>query len=258
MRVNGIDCPEIGQPFGKNAKQYASGADLRASRHCDRLRPRPVRQNDRRRPSRGRQDAQQGDGRSGARVAVSEALEGQSARGARERRRGLRSGACGRDARPVAPWNWRKASREKSAARAAGESSVAAARDRSAARGVSEYAIMRAERLPGGGVPCGEVDGMEGYSREPRLLDQVHIAIRARHYSWRTEKAYTWLDQALHYFPRQATSRDSRRARDHVVSLDARDARQGQRLDAESGAQRDPLSLSGRARQRSSTGSTAS
>ncbi len=35
---------------------------------------------------------------------------------------------------------------------------------------------------------------MEGYSREPRLLDQVHIAIRARHYSRRTEKSYVgWI-----------------------------------------------------------------
>ncbi|MFA4948128.1 MAG: integron integrase [Candidatus Krumholzibacteriia bacterium] len=35
---------------------------------------------------------------------------------------------------------------------------------------------------------------MEGYSREPRLLDQVHIALRARHYSRRTEKSYVrWI-----------------------------------------------------------------
>jgi integron integrase len=35
---------------------------------------------------------------------------------------------------------------------------------------------------------------MEGYFREPRLLDQVHIAIRARHYSRRTEKSYVrWI-----------------------------------------------------------------
>jgi integron integrase len=35
---------------------------------------------------------------------------------------------------------------------------------------------------------------MEGYSREPRLLDQVHVAIRARHYSRRTEKSYVrWI-----------------------------------------------------------------
>ena len=39
---------------------------------------------------------------------------------------------------------------------------------------------------------------MEGYSREPRLLDQVHTAIRARHYSWRTEKAYTgWIKRFI-------------------------------------------------------------
>lgn len=35
---------------------------------------------------------------------------------------------------------------------------------------------------------------MEGYSREPRLLDQVHIALRARHYSRRTERSYVrWI-----------------------------------------------------------------
>lgn len=35
---------------------------------------------------------------------------------------------------------------------------------------------------------------MREYSREPKLLDQVHIAIRARHFSWRTEKAYmSWI-----------------------------------------------------------------
>jgi integron integrase len=35
---------------------------------------------------------------------------------------------------------------------------------------------------------------MEGYSREPKLLDQVHVALRARHYSRRTEKSYVrWI-----------------------------------------------------------------
>jgi integron integrase len=39
---------------------------------------------------------------------------------------------------------------------------------------------------------------MEAYSREPKLLDQVHIAIRARHYSWRTEKAYIgWIKRFI-------------------------------------------------------------
>jgi integron integrase len=39
---------------------------------------------------------------------------------------------------------------------------------------------------------------MEGFSREPRLLDQVHIAIRARHFSWRTEKAYIgWIKRFI-------------------------------------------------------------
>jgi len=35
---------------------------------------------------------------------------------------------------------------------------------------------------------------MEAVSREPKLLDQVHVAIRARHYSRRTEKSYVrWI-----------------------------------------------------------------
>jgi len=35
---------------------------------------------------------------------------------------------------------------------------------------------------------------MEGYSREPRLLDQAHAALRAHHYSRRTEKSYVrWI-----------------------------------------------------------------
>ncbi len=39
---------------------------------------------------------------------------------------------------------------------------------------------------------------MEAYTREPRLLDQVHIAIRARHFSWRTEKAYIgWIKRFI-------------------------------------------------------------
>ena len=39
---------------------------------------------------------------------------------------------------------------------------------------------------------------MEGYSREPKLLDQVHIAIRARHFSWRTERAYVgWIKRFI-------------------------------------------------------------
>jgi len=39
---------------------------------------------------------------------------------------------------------------------------------------------------------------MEGLSREPRLLDRVHVAIRARHFSWRTEKAYTgWIKRFI-------------------------------------------------------------
>lgn len=39
---------------------------------------------------------------------------------------------------------------------------------------------------------------METGYREPKLLDRVHIAIRARHYSWRTEKAYIgWIKRFI-------------------------------------------------------------
>jgi integron integrase len=39
---------------------------------------------------------------------------------------------------------------------------------------------------------------MEAERPEPRLLDQVHRAIRARHFSWRTEKAYThWIKRFI-------------------------------------------------------------
>lgn len=39
---------------------------------------------------------------------------------------------------------------------------------------------------------------METGCREPKLLDRVHIAIRARHYSWRTERAYIgWIKRFI-------------------------------------------------------------
>jgi len=39
---------------------------------------------------------------------------------------------------------------------------------------------------------------MEAERREPKLLDQVHRAIRARHFSWRTEKAYIgWIKRFI-------------------------------------------------------------
>jgi len=38
------------------------------------------------------------------------------------------------------------------------------------------------------------------HCQAPRLLDQVHIAIRARHFSWRTEKAYIgWIKRFIHF-----------------------------------------------------------
>ena len=38
---------------------------------------------------------------------------------------------------------------------------------------------------------------------KPRLLDRVRVAIRARHYSRRTEKALRRVDPPLHLLPRQ-------------------------------------------------------
>lgn len=35
---------------------------------------------------------------------------------------------------------------------------------------------------------------------EPRLLDQVRIAVRRRHYSYRTEQAYVhWIRRFIHF-----------------------------------------------------------
>jgi integron integrase len=41
---------------------------------------------------------------------------------------------------------------------------------------------------------------MEAERREPKLLDQVHSAIRARHFSWRTERAYIgWIKRFIFF-----------------------------------------------------------
>jgi endonuclease YncB( thermonuclease family) len=117
VRVNGIDCPEMGQPFGKNAKQYASGLIFG--------RVVTVSVFGRDRYGRTIGDAALADGRILSKEMVRAgmawqywqyskdkdlaALEAE----ARSSKRGLWA-----DARPVAPWDWRKASREKSAARA--------------------------------------------------------------------------------------------------------------------------------------------
>lgn len=45
---------------------------------------------------------------------------------------------------------------------------------------------------------------METGYRGPKLLDQVHIAIRARHFSWRTEKAYIgWIKRFIIFHGRR-------------------------------------------------------
>jgi micrococcal nuclease len=120
VRVNGIDSPEMGQPFGKNAKQYASGMIFG--------RVVTVAVFGRDRYGRTIGDAVLADGRTLSREMVRAgmawqyrqyssdrdlaALETQ----ARSSKRGLWA-----DASPVAPWLWRKAGRERSAARAHAE-----------------------------------------------------------------------------------------------------------------------------------------
>jgi micrococcal nuclease len=121
VRVNGIDCPEIGQPFGKNAKQYASGLIF------GRIVTVSVFGRDRYGRTIG--DARLADGRMLSEEMVRAGLAWQYRKhskdktlaaleeDARSSKRGLWA-----DRAPVAPWNWRKASREKSAAPAAASS----------------------------------------------------------------------------------------------------------------------------------------
>lgn len=117
VRVNGIDCPEIGQPFGKNAKQYASGLIFG--------RVVTVIVFGRDRYGRTIGDARLADGRMLSREMVGAGLAWQYRKHSKDRalaalesearssKRGLWA-----DARPVAPWDWRKTGRAKSAARA--------------------------------------------------------------------------------------------------------------------------------------------
>jgi len=118
VRVNGIDCPEIGQPFGKNAKQYASGLIFG--------RVVTVAVFGRDRYGRTIGDAVLADGRILSKEMVRAGLAWQYRQYSKDKElaaleadaRSLKRGLWA-DARPVAPWDWRKASREKSAARAA-------------------------------------------------------------------------------------------------------------------------------------------
>lgn len=122
VRVNGIDCPEMGQPFGMRAKQYASGLIFG--------RTVTVAVFGRDRYGRTIGDAVLADGRNLSREMVRAGLAWQYREyskdkeiaaleaEARASKRGLWA-----DARPVAPWDWRKLSRAKAAMRAAGVSS---------------------------------------------------------------------------------------------------------------------------------------
>ncbi|MBI3014158.1 MAG: phage integrase N-terminal SAM-like domain-containing protein [Candidatus Tectomicrobia bacterium] len=52
--------------------------------------------------------------------------------------------------------------------------------------------------------------------RQPKLLDRVREAIRTRHYSYRTEKAYIhWIKRFL-FFQQAAPGRDGRAGDRHV------------------------------------------
>ena len=84
----------------------------------------------------------------------------------------------------------------------------------------------------------------------PRLLDQVRIALRTRHYSPRTEDAYVSLDQALHPLPRQAPPAGHGGGRGHGLPQPPGRACRRQRLDPEPGARRAALPLRSRPRHR--------
>ena len=72
----------------------------------------------------------------------------------------------------------------------------------------------------------------------PRLLDRVRAALRARHYSRRTEEGVRRVDQAVHLLlPRPAPSRRHGRAGGHSLSLLAGGGWPGGRLDPEPGPQ---------------------
>jgi micrococcal nuclease len=116
VRVNGIDSPELGQPFGRNARRYAAGLIFG--------RVVTVTVFGRDRYGRTIGDATLADGRILSREMVRAGLAWQYRQyskdkvlaalevEARSSKRGLWA-----DARPVAPWAWRRAAREKSASR---------------------------------------------------------------------------------------------------------------------------------------------
>jgi len=122
VRINGIDCPELGQPFGMRAKQHA--AQLIFGEVVS------VTVFGRDQYGRTLGDARLSDGKLLSREMVRAgfawryrahskdrelaALEAE----ARESGRGLWA-----DARPMAPWDWRKTSRAGAAVRATADSS---------------------------------------------------------------------------------------------------------------------------------------
>src|SRR3989442_1575027 len=104
------------------------------------------------------------------------------------------------------------------------------------AAGSVRYPVERGQTRP---LAVGE-PAPEGASR-PRLLDRVRGALRARHYSRRTEDAYVaWIRRYIR-LPRQAPSNRNGRGRGHPVPELARGRGQGGRLDPEPGAERAAL-----------------
>src|SRR5688572_6747587 len=82
----------------------------------------------------------------------------------------------------------------------------------------------------------------------PRLLDRVRAAIRAHHYSRRTEKAYVaWIRRFILFRRKRHPRRDGRR-RGHTVPECSRRRQERRRVYAEPGLECHPVPLSRRAR----------
>jgi hypothetical protein len=89
-----------------------------------------------------------------------------------------------------------------------------------------------------------EPHGLEGDAPKPRLLDRVRQAIRTRHYSSRTEKAYVhWIKRFIFFHDKRQP--DTMGEREISAFLDApREPSQSGRVDPESGVVRRVVPLS--------------
>jgi len=98
------------------------------------------------------------------------------------------------------------------------------------------YTVLTVRERPATGYP------------KPRLLDRVREAVRARHYSPRTEKTYVaWIKRYI-FFHSKRHPADMGAAGGHALSDVARDRRQGRRIHPESGPERVAVPVSGAAR----------